>query len=592
VLSLINLFLVCFTAGIQLPWWTPSVNRKQKNDVRKIFRNAVDSSVADPKGIIIPVVKEEISYSHRFKSNEVSSHLKNNVYATFIGSTSYFPALEVFLYTLTETRPLYTLALCVAEIDGYQELIKGMERVLLKYDNKLNYEIFLWPVIPSPKDGNEHERREFNWMKLQLWTMLEYEKIFYVDLDVIFMKNIDDVFHSNFTQFLGTYDSGRRTHTGEKKLSGAVFMLKPSISTLMELLEKKQTYHASGSAQGLFNSLFLNENSCCLPEMYNIQKSVQSHLRGISNTNSSFIIHFTGEKPWTSWSSTHFRKTYVNEETRRLQSDMGQWDADTYPKVHNLWKEKYLMARKDEVKDRLAFYQGYHNEYCWDKLTKSHLFTYKYIKLNGPMRSVDDVNASAYYPLLEDNDYQEAIGEIGAMIALSRMEPESLPPFIGMSSWRAFIKEDWKEGASIDWTKVTFDQNSIYFWYSLYHPPNRNFYEIVDNHHHGMFKVMKEVIPYPLPDFPESMKRFIYSHYIILSKDLFKKYMESVEEIIPLFLQRYPIGSKCPYSLPPETRNAEKRCIGYLLERYVNIWAFQNNVTFVYAVDHPEWRNS
>jgi lipopolysaccharide biosynthesis glycosyltransferase len=540
---------------------------------------------------------ESVPFANRYKTHFISPHPRNNVYATFIGSASFFPALEVFLYTLSEAHPVYSLALCIAEIDGYQELIKGMERILLKYDKKLNYEIFLWPVIPSPKDGNEHERWKINWTKLQLWTMLEYEKIFYVDLDVIFMKNIDDVFEHNpdFHQYLGTYDWGRWSPAGTQKLNGGVFMLKPSLETFRFLLQKRLDVHsfrAVEAEQGLFNSLFMNDKSCCLPVVFNTQKTIQTHIPALWHSKAIMVLHFTGEKPWTSWSSTAFRTTYVGEEEKKRLAGNDQWDADSYSQLHNFWKEKYFLAREYELKHQLTFYQFYHNDGCWGQLTRSRVLSYKYVKLNGPLRASEDVNASFYYPLLENSDYQLALGELGGMLALSKMNPRSLPPFIGISSWRAFIKEDWKEGASIDWTKVTFQRDSMYFWYSLYHPPNKTFYDVVEVHHRGMVKVMKEVIPYPLPRIPESQKRFVFSNYMILSKDLFLKYMSSVEEVMKIFFRKYPLGSKCPFDLPSDTVHPEKRCIGYLLERYINIWAYKNDVNFVYAVDHPEWRNS
>jgi alpha-N-acetylglucosamine transferase len=538
-----------------------------------------------------------MKYAYRYSQHTLSSSPSNFIYATFIGSSSFFPALEVFLYTLAENNPSYSLALCVAEIKGYQEIIKGMEKILSKYDKKLSYQIILWPVIPSPKGGNEHERWKINWTKLQLWTMLEYEKIFYVDLDVIFMKNIDDVFEHrpDFHQYLGTYDWGRWSPIGTKKLNGGVFMLKPSLATFKELLERRNNikkFRAIEAEQGLFNSLFMNDKSCCLPVVFNTQKTIQTHIPILWHLNSIFVLHFTGEKPWTSWSSPKFRTQYVSENEKRERANNDQWDADEYQQSHNLWKEKYFLSRENEMKNQLTFYQGYHNDGCWNQLTKSQFLTHKYVRLNGPMRSKEDVNASFYYPLLEKYDYQLALGELGTMLALSKLGAKSLPPFVGISSWRAITKEDWKEGASIDWTKVTFQRDSMYFWYSLYHPPNMTFYDVVEVHHRGMVKVMKEVIPYSLPDIPESQKRFVFSNYMILSKDLFLKYMSSVEEVMKIFFEKYPLGSKCPYSLPSDTVHPEKRCIGYLLERYINIWAYKNDVNFVYAVDHPEWRNS
>jgi hypothetical protein len=60
--------------------------------------------------------------------------------------------------------------------------------------------------------------------------------------------------------------------------------------------------------------------------------------------------------------------------------------------------------------------------------------------------------------------------------------------------------------------------------------------------------------------------------------------------VLELFLLKFPLGSTCPYKLPIDTRNPELRCVGYFLERYINVWAVKNNVSLIYAVDEPSWR--
>jgi hypothetical protein len=128
-------------------------------------------------------------------------------YATFMGSMSFLPAVEVFLYTLNETSLSFSFSLCVAFIEGYREIVDVASSVLLKYNSTLSCQIYLWPVISSPKNGHEHLMWSINWTKLQLWTMFEFEKIFYVDLDVMFMRNVDEVFDESrypVNMFLGT----------------------------------------------------------------------------------------------------------------------------------------------------------------------------------------------------------------------------------------------------------------------------------------------------------------------------------------------------------------------------------------------------
>jgi lipopolysaccharide biosynthesis glycosyltransferase len=539
-------------------------------------------------------------------------------YASFMGSLSFLPALEVFLYTLNETSPSFPFSLCIALIDGYREIAEVALRVLSKYKSTLSYRIYLWPLIPSPQNGHERARWSINWTKLQLWTMYEFEKIFYVDLDVIFMRNVDQVFdESRFPvdRFLGTYDWGRSTPVGTPKLNGGVFLLRPLKETFFLLLTSRHhinLYRSVEAEQGLFNYHFSNSSGCCLPCYFNVQKTVSVHIPSIWHPGMMFILHFTGEKPWNSWSSRRFREIYVPKSEIQARAASDTWDASNYESLHNLWKRKYIEARSDELSSQLTVFQGYHSEKCWP-----HLYNdtwYRHVRLAGPHRNTSfDIDAPHLYsPLRHDQDLQLALGEFGAKLAVARLSKEKLPPYIGFTSWKEYMKADWREGASIDWTKIKLKPNTFYFWYSLRnHLP---FYETVEEHHENMARRVladPDIFPFPLPLMdgqslsnslltnPSSATNtthryfpyYMYSNYFITSKELFLSYMNDAEALMKRFLAKYPMSGPCPYSLPTDVLHPEKRCFGYLLERYINIWAVSKNVSLVYAVDHPEWRN-
>ena len=212
---------------------------------------------------------------------------------------------------------------------------------------------------------------------------------------------------------------------------------------------------------------------------------------------------------------------------------------------------------------------------------------YKGLRLSGALRSAEDVDAPSLYNQLTNSSFQLAVGEFGGMLAISLLGLDKLPPFVGFTSWKESVKYDWKEGATIDWTKVGFKDNTIYFWYSI--PNYKSYLETIERQHRGMLAVLGDLISSPLPVMDSSL-RYSYSNYFIASRDVFLRYMESAKNVLDAFIAKYPIGSKCPYDIPPSIENGEMRCVGYLLERYINVWAVQNNVSLVFAVDEPSWR--
>ena len=429
-----------------------------------------------------------------------------------------------------------------------------------------------------------------NWTKIQLWTHLEYEKVFYVDLDVIFMRNTDAVFENyDVNRYLGTHDWGRWEGIESRKIDAGVFLMRPALETHSFLLTEYQdirNYNHIEAEQGLFNFVFKNDG-CCLPfNNYNVQKTVVDSIPKIWNLDDINILHFTGEKPWRSWSTSYFRSHYVDKEIidQRIAED--QWDADRYRKLHDMWKKKYMLARSNEIRS-LTVYQMYHDPKCWRSMSSLPFF--RGLCLNGPMRSDSDVNAILHYPKLRDSSYQLALGEFGGMMSIHSMKRELLPKFIGFTSWKEHVKHDWKEGASIDWTKVDFKQNTIYFWYSLPNVIGKSFLDTIDIHHKEMVNVMRELLRFELPEMGPSA-RYVYANYFITSREVFINYMDSARQVLDLFLTKYPLNSECPFEIPAHETNGRLRCAGYFMERYINIWAAHNNISLVYAVDEPSWR--
>ena len=512
-------------------------------------------------------------------------------YATFIGSDNFFAALEVFLFTFVTNNMKHPLALCVAEVSNYQDIVAETLRILSKYDSRLDYTIYILPLISSPQGSEVRKRWLVNWTKIQLWSLLEYEKVFYVDLDVIFMRNTDAVFENyDVDRYMGTHDWGRWEGIESRKMNGGVFLMRPAMTTRSFLLKEYQDirkYNHIEAEQGLFNFVFKSDG-CCLPFNYNVQKTVVDHIPRIWSLDDINILHFTGEKPWRSWSTSYFRSHYVDKREIEQRIAEDQWDADQYKALHDMWKERYMESRELEFR-RLTIYQMYHDPKCW-KFMMRHSF-YRGLRLNGPVQTDRDLDASIYYGKLRNDSYLLALGEFGGMISIHSMNKAQLPNFVGFTSWKEYVKYDWKEGASIDWTKVDFKQNTIYFWYSQPNAIGKTYMETIDIHHKGMMNVMGDLLPYDLPDMGSSA-RYIYGNYFITSREVFISYMDSATMLLDLFLAKNPINSQCPFEISSSLYRGSLRCTGYFMESYINIWAVRNNISLVYAVDEPSWRLS
>jgi lipopolysaccharide biosynthesis glycosyltransferase len=288
--------------------------------------------------------------------------------ATFFASIDFLPALEVFLLTYNAIKSKYPLIIAIPSascldkdydpgIDREFVLLQFIQQALSKYP-QISYQVYAWPLIIPPLRTNPRWR--VNYSKLHLWEMVDYDKILYVDLDTIIMKNLDVLFSLDVSQFyLGSHDYGKYTSIGSTKMNGGVFLMKPNPDVFQALLDMMvhgaEKYRVIEAEQGLFNYYFNSTTHCCLPAPYNVQKSVSKYLPMLWDINKMAVLHFVGEKPWTSWSSTLDRAMAFSprEILRRRKRDL--WDAHEYQALHELWKILYFTARRSDFQQLQAY---------------------------------------------------------------------------------------------------------------------------------------------------------------------------------------------------------------------------------------------
>ena len=82
-----------------------------------------------------------------FLSNK--DNIPNYSYATFMASITYLPALEVFLYTFSNTQSKYPITICIPVINNHTMIIENVVHALKKYNN-IDWNIVLWKTTSIP----------------------------------------------------------------------------------------------------------------------------------------------------------------------------------------------------------------------------------------------------------------------------------------------------------------------------------------------------------------------------------------------------------------------------------------------------------
>jgi alpha-N-acetylglucosamine transferase len=142
------------------------------------------------------------------------------------------------------------------------------------------------PVFHTPLD---------NFAKLRLWQIAEYEKIVFLDADILVLKNIDRLFsYPEFSAAPNVYESLADFH----RLNSGVFVASPSEATFSAMLERLDRPEAfwPRTDQTFLQEFFPDWHG--LPVFFNMLQYVWFNLPDLWDWKSISVLHYQYEKPW------------------------------------------------------------------------------------------------------------------------------------------------------------------------------------------------------------------------------------------------------------------------------------------------------
>ncbi|KAJ8429881.1 hypothetical protein Cgig2_014161 [Carnegiea gigantea] len=138
---------------------------------------------------------------------------------------------------------------------------------------------------------------EYNYSKFRLWQLTDYDKLIFIDSDIVVLRNLDLLFH--FPQMSATGNDGSIFNSG-------IMVIEPSNCTFRALMGlRKEITSYNGGDQGFLNEVFVWWHR--LPRRVNFLKnfwsntslevSLKNHLFA-SDPAKLYSIHYLGLKPW------------------------------------------------------------------------------------------------------------------------------------------------------------------------------------------------------------------------------------------------------------------------------------------------------
>ncbi|XP_073153494.1 UDP-glucuronate:xylan alpha-glucuronosyltransferase 1 isoform X2 [Henckelia pumila] len=223
-------------------------------------------------------------------------------------------------------------------VGSTRDLVILVDETISDY-HRSGLELAGWKVrtiqrIRNPK-AEKDAYNEWNYSKFRLWQLTDYEKIIFIDADLILLRNIDFLFE--MPEISATGNNGTLFNSG-------VMVIEPSNSTfqlLMDHINEIESYN--GGDQGYLNEIFTWWHR--IPKHMNFLKNFwfgdddavkqkKIHLFK-AEPPILYVLHFLGNKPWMC-----FRDYDCNWNVDILQEFAIDIAHKRWWKVHDAMTEK------------------------------------------------------------------------------------------------------------------------------------------------------------------------------------------------------------------------------------------------------------
>ncbi|GFY91243.1 plant glycogenin-like starch initiation protein 1 [Actinidia rufa] len=241
--------------------------------------------------------------------------------------------------------------------------------------------------IRNPK-AEKDAYNEWNYSKFRLWQLTDYDKIIFIDADLLILRNIDFLF--SMPEISATGNNGTLFNSG-------VMVIEPSNCTFQLLMDKINEFESyNGGDQGYLNEIFTWWHR--IPKHINFLKNFwvgddeavrekKTRLFG-AEPPLLYVLHYLGLKPWLcfrdydcNWNADIFQEfasdvahekwwkvhdsmpeqlqqfcLLRSKQKAQLEWDRRQAEKGNYADEH--WKKKIKDPRSNKCIDKLCSWKG------------------------------------------------------------------------------------------------------------------------------------------------------------------------------------------------------------------------------------------
>ncbi|XP_058221062.1 UDP-glucuronate:xylan alpha-glucuronosyltransferase 2 [Rhododendron vialii] len=237
------------------------------------------------------------------------------------------------------------------------------------------WQIRLITRIRNPK-AEKGSYNEYNYSKFRLWQLADYDKIIFIDADIIVLRSLDFLFH--FPQISAVGNDVSIFNSG-------IMVIEPSNCTFEYFMQRtNDVVSYNGGDQGFLNEVFVWWHR--LPRRVNFLKNFWSNTSSETNMKNQlfgsdppklYSIHYLGLKPWQcyrdydcNWDLGE-QRVYASDVAHRRWWRVHDQMEDGLKKLCGLSKQRKIELEWDR---KLARKSGLGDGHCWINVTDPRRF--------------------------------------------------------------------------------------------------------------------------------------------------------------------------------------------------------------------------
>ena len=232
-------------------------------------------------------------------------------YITLLSTNEYLDGVLVLHQSLKEVGAKYPLVVVVTNnINPYSRNILSQKKIqTIEVEN-----FFYRPECVKAFSAWGMPHWKYTAAKIRIFGLTEFEKLVYLDSDMMVLRNIDHLFDcpdgSAAEDSSIIFEENIESH---KQLNSGLLVIVPSKEKEQKLIELSKT--CSGADQDLIRKLYANwikQENLHLPNEYNIFNSfVPNYIKKGLRVEEFFVIHFIGkEKPFMTIRKNYSMKNF------------------------------------------------------------------------------------------------------------------------------------------------------------------------------------------------------------------------------------------------------------------------------------------